>query len=173
MGPDYTLSLASRLSKKPILFICTFLITFLILFFWQKNVILTSCRTALAIDDHFNVPASSIGPDARLLKHKRIAIASGFGFHHDVYLALAWTLERVMKDRGQIGVYARTPLHFEFEKVVQQLGLYRGVIKDPQQLFLDLADRGLDDAIDMVILGTCEIECVSFCLQRIHSPRSG
>ncbi|KAF8340786.1 hypothetical protein F5887DRAFT_888634 [Amanita rubescens] len=63
-----------------------------------------------------------------------------------------------MKGRGQIDVYARTPLHFEFEKVVQRLGLYHGVIKDPQQLFLDLADHSLDDPIDMVILGTCEID---------------
>ncbi len=71
-----------------------------------------------------------------------------------------------MKGRGQVEVYARTPLRFGFGDVVQQLGLYHGVIRDPQQLFLDLADRGLDDAIDMVILGTCEIECVSFRLQR-------
>ncbi len=70
-----------------------------------------------------------------------------------------------MKGQGQIDVYAKTPLHFEFGKVVQQLGLYHGVIRNPQQLFLDLADRGLDDAIDMVILGTCELECVLFRLQ--------
>ncbi|KAF8332974.1 hypothetical protein F5887DRAFT_986203 [Amanita rubescens] len=153
MWPDSS----SRLSKKPILFICTFLITFLILFFWYKNTILTSCPTALAIDDHFK-PVSSIGPDFRLQKHKRIAIASDIGHHHDVYLALAWTLERVMKGRGQLDVYARTPLSFGFGKVVQQLGLYHGVIRDPQQLFLDLADSGSDDAIDMVILGTCELD---------------
>jgi hypothetical protein len=70
-----------------------------------------------------------------------------------------------MKGRGQLDVYARTPLSFGFGKVVQQLGLYHGVIRDPQQLFLDLADSGSDDAIDMVILGTCDLECVSFPLQ--------
>lgn len=164
MVPDYIRSLSSKLSKKPILFIRVFLITFLFLLFWHKNAILASCRTALAIDDHFK-PALSIGPDVGRQKHKRIAIASTVDFHYDVYLALAWTLERVMKGQGQIDVYGETPLRFEFGKVVQQLGLYHGVIRNPPQLFLDLADHGLDDAIDMVILGTCELECVFFCLQ--------
>ena len=161
MVPDYIRSLSSRLSKKPILIIQAFLITFLFLLFWRKNAILTSCRTALAVDDHFK-PVSSIGSDVRRQKHKRIAIASNVDFHYDVYLALAWTLERVMKGQGQIDVYAQTPLRFEFGKVIQQLGLYHGVIKNRQQLFLDLADH---DAIDMVILGTCELECVLFRLQ--------
>jgi hypothetical protein len=88
---------------------------------------------------------------------RKVAIASTFGFHHDVYLAVAWTLQRVFKrstQGGQIRVYANTPLAFDFDTIVEKLGLYDGPYQRPESLVEDL----IKGELDLVILGTCEVE---------------
>lgn len=99
-------------------------------------------------------PCSAILSATRV--HQNIAIASDFGFHYDVYLAVAWTLERVMKGRGSVQVYADTPYFFNFSNMSDELGLYHGSFKKPAELIPDIQNS----PIDMVIFGTCEMECV-------------
>jgi hypothetical protein len=95
---------------------------------------------------------------------KNVALATHFGFHHDVTFALAWTIERVMKDNGKFAVYAPYPLSWNFQDVVDELGLYHGPMNSHENLISDLLENPGDGGIDMVILATCEIECVfSFC----------
>jgi hypothetical protein len=92
-------------------------------------------------------------------KRYRVVIGSTFGYHHDVYMALAWTFKRVLQtSRGTIEVYAPTPFFFGFGRIVEELGLYDGIIQNPDNLIRDLTSNTGDGGIDMVILGTCEIE---------------
>jgi len=95
------------------------------------------------------------------LVHKNVVVASGFGAHFDVYLAVAWTLQRVMpKDQGSLQVYAPTPFFFKFQDVVDRYQLYEGEIKHFNDLLGDIKSVGEDGGIDLLILGTCEIEYV-------------
>ncbi|SJL09859.1 uncharacterized protein ARMOST_13240 [Armillaria ostoyae] len=92
-----------------------------------------------------------------------IAIASTFGFHHDVYMALAWTVGRVLERSvagGSLQVYAPSPFGFGFQTVVDDLDLYHGKIHNPDDLIRDLRSTGTETVYDIVILGTCEIEYV-------------
>jgi hypothetical protein len=96
-------------------------------------------------------------------KRHRVVVASTFGFHYDVYMALAWTFKRVMQgSHGSIEVYAPTPFAFGFQRIVEELGLYDGTVRNPSDLIHDLTSNTGDGGIDMVILGTCEIEWVYF-----------
>jgi hypothetical protein len=101
---------------------------------------------------------TALGP----VKRKNIAISSVFGFHFDVYMALAWTLDSVRaKTTGiRLRVFADTFQH-GFEDVARELGIYRSERYAADQLLPAL--RSADgDAIDLLILGTCEIEYVFF-----------
>ncbi|KAJ6623988.1 hypothetical protein B0H10DRAFT_1785286 [Mycena sp. CBHHK59/15] len=59
---------------------------------------------------------------------------------------------------GTVEVYAPLPFAFEFQKVVETLQLYHGEVKDPEALISDLNSNVGDGGIDMVILGTCEVD---------------
>ncbi|KAH6914689.1 hypothetical protein BKA70DRAFT_1510095 [Coprinopsis sp. MPI-PUGE-AT-0042] len=85
---------------------------------------------------------------------KNIAVASLFGAHFDVYMAVVWTLGRVMKE-GRIQVYSNGPFRFDFQTVVESIGLFEGTLKDQGDFLPELRE---DESIDLVILGTCEIE---------------
>jgi hypothetical protein len=99
--------------------------------------------------------------------HKNIAVASVFGFHFDVWLALVWTIERVWKGHGHVQVYADAPPFFyDFDTILDRLSLYHGSIKNPTELIKDLHQN---TAIDMVIFGTCVIECVGLLFGFLHS----
>jgi hypothetical protein len=86
-------------------------------------------------------------------------VASTFGFHHDVYMSLVWTLERVMgQNGGTVQVYAPVPFGYDFQTIIDTLRLYQGEVKHPDTLVADLnSNRGLG-GIDTVVLGTCEVE---------------
>ncbi|PPQ76793.1 hypothetical protein CVT24_011336 [Panaeolus cyanescens] len=103
-------------------------------------------------------------------KRQRVAIASTFGYHFDVYLALAWTMQRVMSrppnpaahdlgGNGTVAVYTPEPeFHFGFDKIIDALGLFKGDIKPSENLFDDL-DKVVDGhKVDLVVLGTCEVD---------------
>ena len=93
--------------------------------------------------------------------HKNVVVASTFGAHFDVYMTVAWTLQRMMlNEPGNLQVYARTPFLYNFQKVVDRYGLYKGEFKEPKDLLGDIKSVGDDGRIDLVILGTCEIEYV-------------
>ncbi|KAH9476941.1 hypothetical protein JR316_0010857 [Psilocybe cubensis] len=86
-----------------------------------------------------------------------IAIASSFGFHFDVYLAVAWTLQRVMR-QGSVQLYTPTPYYFDFQTIIDKYDLYRGSVKDYEDLSKDIMDNSVNGGFDLVILGTCEID---------------
>ncbi|KAJ6458883.1 hypothetical protein DFH09DRAFT_1231861 [Mycena vulgaris] len=94
-------------------------------------------------------------------KRHRVAVASTFGFHFDVYLSLVWTLQRVM-DKSQTGgtveVYAPQPFGFDFQRIVDTLQLYHGEVKSPEALIDDINSNMGDGGIDLVVLGTCEFD---------------
>lgn len=90
--------------------------------------------------------------------HSNIAVASNFGYHFDVYLPLVWSIQRALKGRGHVQVYASTPFGFNFQNVSQELGLYHGHVREPKDLINDIRSSP-EGGIDMVVLGTCEIEC--------------
>jgi len=58
-----------------------------------------------------------------------------------------------------VQVYAPSPFPHDFEQIVDGLGLYHGHIKSPTDLIIDMANTD----ISLLIIGTCEFECV-------HSP---
>ncbi|KAF7316684.1 hypothetical protein HMN09_00401300 [Mycena chlorophos] len=91
-------------------------------------------------------------------KRFRVAVASHFGFHFDVYMALVWTLERVMARpdmQGSVEVFAEQPFGYQFHQIVDELRLYRGgAVRSPESL---VAEIGTGE-IDLVVLGTCEID---------------
>jgi hypothetical protein len=90
------------------------------------------------------------------VKRHNVVVASDFGYHVDVYMALVWTLERVINK--PVPVYAGQPYHHGFSDVVKNNNLHRGPFYDTSQLDPDLAK---DNTIDMVVFGTCEIEYVT------------
>jgi hypothetical protein len=93
--------------------------------------------------------------------HKNVVVASTFGAHFDVYMAVVWTLQRIMlKEPRNLQVYARMPFGYKFQEVVDRYGLYKGEVKDPNDLLGDIKSVGDDGRIDLVILGTCELEYV-------------
>ena len=93
--------------------------------------------------------------------HKNVVVASTFVAHFDVYMAVAWTLQRIMlKESGNVQVYASTPFLFNFQEVVDRYGLYKGEVKAPNDLLGDIKSGGDDGGIDLVIFGTCEFEYV-------------
>ncbi|KAG9224550.1 hypothetical protein CCMSSC00406_0002299 [Pleurotus cornucopiae] len=106
-----------------------------------------------------NVSTLQTNFDRQRLRRKNIAIASTFGFHHDVFLALAWTMKRVLGAAGgAVQVYARTPYAFGFQEIVDELGLYTGPVKTPEELVQDITRNNGEGSIDLVVLGTCEVD---------------
>ena len=75
-------------------------------------------------------------------------------------VALAWTIERVMNSNGTLGFYAPWPPQFGLKDLVKDFGLFHGVVKQDKELVRDVLDNPGDGGIDMIIFGTCEIECV-------------
>jgi hypothetical protein len=97
-------------------------------------------------------------------KRHRVAVSSTVpGFHFDVYMSLVWTLERAMsrsQTGGVVEVYAPAPFSFKFQSIVDALGLYHGETRRSDELIDAINSDMGDGGIDMVVLGTCEIECV-------------
>ena len=92
-------------------------------------------------------------------RRNNIAVASVFGYHFDVYMALVWTLERAFTadEPGTVRVFA-DPFPLGFPVVIDRLGLYSGPLLKPDELIPELIAPADNNQIDMVILGTCEIE---------------
>jgi hypothetical protein len=60
---------------------------------------------------------------------------------------------------GSVQVYSGGPFRFDFQTVVESCGLFEGTLKDHRDFLTDLRE---DKTIDLVVLGTCEIESVKF-----------
>ncbi|KAH9479939.1 hypothetical protein JR316_0008536 [Psilocybe cubensis] len=90
-------------------------------------------------------------------KRRNVAVASTFGYHFDVYMAVVWTLQRVMKE-GKVQVYTPGPFYFDFQRIVDTYKLYNGTYKDYNTLVDDVTSVGGDGGIDLIVLGTCELD---------------
>jgi hypothetical protein len=99
-------------------------------------------------------PLLSLSHRAGTTVRRNIAVASRFPFHFDVYMTVVWTLDRIMKE-GKVHVYSDGPFRFDFQTISESYGLFNGELKH-QANFLD--EMREDDSIDLVILGTCEVE---------------
>jgi len=114
---------------------------------WYKDDTLCQLSIRIPTCTSQNAAASS-----QTFVYQNIVVASDFVFHFDVWLALVWTIQRVMKGHGHVQVYGPTPFAYDFDTIVDKLGLYHGSIKNPAELMNDI--RG-NTAIDLVIFGTC------------------
>ena len=100
-----------------------------------------------------------IAPKAAF-KRRNVIVASVFPHHFDVYLAVVWTLERVLSHvpGSRVRVFAE-PFGYGFQSVAERLGLYSGKRSNPEEMIPFLSsEEGL--SVDVVILGTCEFEYV-------------
>lgn len=113
-------------------------------------------------------------------KYHRIAFASHFVWHFDVYLSLAGTIQRTISlaqpthsgghekhTKGSVVVYKGDENQFGrgFGSVVQKIGLLEGVeMREEGRLLEDLERGSKEERIDMLVLGTCEMEYVLFSL---------
>ncbi|KAJ7236810.1 hypothetical protein C8J57DRAFT_1087981 [Mycena rebaudengoi] len=61
-------------------------------------------------------------------------------------------------NEGTVRTYAPLPFDYEFQKIVDTLGLYQGEFKPPETLVADLNSNRGSGGIDMVVLGTCEFD---------------
>lgn len=105
-------------------------------------------------------PSAEIPSSTASFKHRNIAIATSFVLHFDVWLPLAWTLERVTQgvEGSSIQAYAQTPFAHGFAQISDELGLYHGTVKDYQAIIADLQANEGDGGIDMIILPTSLFE---------------
>ena len=101
-----------------------------------------------------------VAHNTHLFKHHHIAIATAFGLHFDVWLPVAWTLQRLLRgvEGTSVQAYAETPFAHGFGEISDQLGLYHGTVKDYEAIIADLRSNEGDGGIDLVILPTSIIE---------------
>lgn len=141
---------------------------------WYRATLLSSSTVVLDIErcnQDFEAPihedvvpaevSASAEPsevDALAIRRTHIAVASFFSFHFDVYMALVWTLERVLSQvpGSQLRVFAQ-PFYYGFQSIVDDFDLYHGEQRSPEEL-LEYARS--NPTLDMIVLGTCEIEYV-------------
>jgi hypothetical protein len=154
--------------RQIVLFGCLIVLPFLLWSFVTLNEEYSLSGTALSASICSAILPSKQEKLVVPQKRHRVAVASTFGFHFDVYMALVWTLQRVM-DRSQTGsveIYTPAPFNFEFQTIVDNLQLYRGETKTSDELIEAINSNMGDGGIDMVVLGTCEFECVFFFLAK-------
>ena len=127
---------------------------------WWMDILAAVHRTPLAIQPAASSSSTSqLAAELSKLPRRRInvAVASDFGFHYDVYLTLVGTMQRAMNGAGSFSVYAPLPLGFDFQTVVDKFGLYHG---PPIQSFDALLSDLETSSVDLILIGTCEVECV-------------
>ncbi|EMD34839.1 hypothetical protein CERSUDRAFT_117047 [Gelatoporia subvermispora B] len=96
------------------------------------------------------------------LRRKNIAVASQFGYHFDVYMALVWSLETVLRRHGsgsdvRIRIFAQ-PFYYGFRDIVAKLDLFRGTYHPHEQFMEAITGETGDGAIDLIVIGTCEVD---------------
>lgn len=123
---------------------------------------------------HMNITPQGLDDRPLLIegtvKRKHVAIASVFGFHFDVYMALAWTMERVLAKvpDSELQVFAH-PFYYGFQSVVDSLGLHHGPRNDIEDFIPYLRNN---PTLDLIVLGTCEVEYVTYSNSRSTCSRT-
>ena len=89
---------------------------------------------------------------------QHIVVASSFPHHFDVFLAVVWSLERVLSSlpQSRVRVFAE-PFDYGFQDIVVNLGLYSGQRQGSAD-FLPFLRSDNGRSVNLVVLGTCEIE---------------
>ena len=123
-------------------------------------------------EKNFNESDSKTKQDPPPFRHRHIVVASQFGAHFDVYIAFAKTLHDVLSEDNAtypdwtLQVFAGTPLGHGFQEVVDRLKLYEGKFRHPDELDEAMKYDGSgegregENVIDLLVFGTCELECV-------------
>lgn len=124
-------------------------------------------NTSVFQPENADAPADSVGSGTTGFNHTNIAISSTFGAHHDVYMAVAWTIERVLKSHGTVQVYGGYPFSYGFSSIIEDYGLYHGTFRHPDELVPDILSGLEDKQYDLVILGTCEVRVHKLALQHL------
>ncbi|KZS87702.1 hypothetical protein SISNIDRAFT_490814 [Sistotremastrum niveocremeum HHB9708] len=124
------------------------------------------------LHSEFNIPLpdlhqyslTSSSLSASHVVHNRIYFSSSFGAHYDVYLALAGSVQRILKTTYPndyvLKVYVSLPMRYEFQEIVDRgTGLYQGNMTS-NGLFLDDFRRAYETGEDptLLVLGTCEVD---------------
>ncbi len=109
-------------------------------------------------------PPTTPHDPAPALRRRNITFASSFVYHGDVYMTLAKSMGDIFDAEdvpGQINVFAQ-PFPFGFEEVVEDLHLWthRGVRAQHDDFIPFLNAETGDGGVDLIILGTCQYECV-------------
>lgn len=108
----------------------------------------------------------STAPTTPSIRRRNVTFATSFIYHGDVYMALAKSMGDIMDKedvRGRINVFAQ-PFPFGFQEVVEDLNLWKhqGMRSDHQSFVEFLSSHTGDGGVDLVVLGTCQYECVPF-----------
>ena len=120
--------------------------------------------------------SSTSDSHAHTLRRRNVTFASSFVYHGDVYMALAKTMGDIMDSEdadGQIHVFAQ-PFPYSFQEVVDDLHLWthQGV-RGPQEDFIDFLNSETGEGgVDLVVLGTCQFECVAVSCSPAHRALS-
>jgi len=70
---------------------------------------------------------------------RHVAIATVVGWHFEIYMSMASTVERVLGSSGSVHVYTPPePFGYGFEELVTELGLYHGNISFMESFFRDI-----------------------------------
>lgn len=133
-----------------------------------SNVVERPFRISYDSEDLVDIRLDSWTGGRQKQKHlrTRVAVASLFPAHFDVYLAAAHTFREVLGDQGSIDVFAgERPFRFKFQEIIDRVDLYSGEVRDAEDLLHAMNDTEFYPAeqgalVDLLILGTCEIEYV-------------
>jgi hypothetical protein len=110
-----------------------------------------SCLPVQQHNEHLSTP----------IKRHSVVVASAFGFHTDVYMALVWTLERITQKPVPVYHVDNEPFNFGFGEAVKRLGLHHGPVLNISDLPSALNNTSSDGTmIDLLVFGTCEVEYV-------------
>ena len=107
------------------------------------------------------VAAVEDAPSPAPVKRRNVVVASAFPHHFDVYMTVVWTLERVLSyvPDYKVHVFAE-PFNYGFQSLVDRLSLYHGRRRPTSELVPFMSGEE-GETVDMIVLGTCEIECVT------------
>ena len=135
------------------------------------HVDLSSPPGAHNVADSHLATATTTSPHALL--RRNVTFATSFVYHGDVYMTLAKSMGDLMDTEEaptQISVFAQ-PFPFGFQDIVQDYGLWKhqGVRAEHEKFVDFLNSETGDGAVDLVVLGTCQYECV-FVFLRARLP---
>lgn len=109
----------------------------------------------------------------KLRRRNRVAVASEFRQHFDVYLAATHTFLQVLGQDGHVQVFAHQPFLHGFQEVVESLHIYDQDIRHPDDLVGYMrSDLNYPDhpgkMTELLVFGTCEVEYVLIISMKFH-----